>query len=156
MNKKILFLLFSIGLASFSMMSGQILLFREEKDSLISHCRSLNRQNTNFFNKASSGSVDYFNSETRLLFQPPKYCTDLHNLDTINSINDLSRYKADTSTAIRELTGYSLRLYADSYQALQSERGDQTKSIILVLMVFNVMGLASLAIFLNYDSEDIG
>ena len=57
LKSKIRPLLLAISFTMIGMGTGQILLYRETTDSIISHCRELNRQNISFYNLITSKAI---------------------------------------------------------------------------------------------------
>ena len=87
-------LIIAISFSMTAMSAGQILLFRETTDSLIRHCREINRQNISFYNLlASTALIPSGNFEETS--KNPKYCSQFINKETDTYLGQLNRYKTN-------------------------------------------------------------
>ena len=146
-------LIIAISFSMTAMSAGQILLFRETTDSLISHCREINRQNISFYNLlASTALIPSGNFEERS--KNPKYCSQFINKETDTYLVQLNRYKTNDFYENLNIANEKIRLYADNYQILQNKRAKTTKNLLVFVLIMNVLGLAAMSIFLKFDTEE--
>ena len=146
-------LIIAISFSMTAMSAGQILLFRETTDSLISHCREINRQNISFYNLlASTALIPSGNFEERS--KNPKYCSQFINKETDTYLVQLNRYKTNDFYENLNIANEKIRLYADNYQILQNKRAKTTKNLLVFVLIMNVLGLAATSIFLKFDTEE--
>ena len=146
-------LIIAISFSMTAMSAAQILLFRETTDSLISHCREINRQNISFYNLlASTALIPSGNFEERS--KNPKYCTQFINKETNNYLVQLNRYKTNDFYENLNIASEKIRLYADNYQILQNKRAKTTQNLLVFVLIMNVSGLAAMSIFLKFDTTE--
>ena len=146
-------LIVAISFSMTAMSAGQILLFRETTDSLISHCREINRQNISFYNLlASNVLIPSGNFEERS--KNPKYCSQFINKETDTYLVQLNRYKTNDFYENLNIANEKIRLYADNYQILQNKRAKTTQNLLVFVLIMNVSGLAAMSIFLKFDTVD--
>ena len=67
----------------------------------------------------------------------------------------LEQYPLKEYDVLYEVVGYKIRLYADSFNRLENARSDVQGKLLIGLLGFNVASLASQAIFLQADSQEI-
>ena len=48
-----------------------------------------------------------------------------------------------------------MRLKADNFQEVMRSRGEVTENLLLTTLGMNVAGLATMSLFLKFDSEDM-
>ena len=146
-------LIVAISFSMTAMSAGQILLFRETTDSLISHCREINRQNISFYNLiASTSLIPSRNFEEKS--EIPKYCAQFTNKETDTYLVELNRYKTNDFYEKLNIASEKIRLYADNYQILQNKRAKTTQNLLVFVLIMNVSGLAAMSIFLKFDTTD--
>tara|TARA_Y100000766_G_C18845341_1_gene575367 strand:+ start:892 stop:1359 length:468 start_codon:yes stop_codon:yes gene_type:complete len=146
-------LIIAISFSMTAMSAGQILLFRETTDSLISHCREINRQNISFYNLlASTALIPSGNFEERS--ENPKYCSQFINKQTDTYLVQLNRYKTNDFYEKLNIANEKIRLYADNYQILQNKRAKTTKNLLVFVLIMNVLGLAAMSVFLKFDTTE--
>ena len=146
-------LIIAISFSMTAMSAGQILLLRETTDSLISHCREINRQNISFYNLlASTALIPSGNFEERS--KNPKYCSQFINKETNTYLVQLNRYKTNDFYENLNIANEEIRLYADNYQILQNKRAKTTKNLLVFVLIMNVSGLAAMSIFLKFDTTE--
>jgi len=148
---KPLFLAISFSMTAMS--TGQILLFRETTDSLISHCREINRQNISFYNLlANTALIPSGNFDERS--KNPKYCSQFIDKETNTYLDQVKRYKTNDFFEKLNLANERIRLYADNYQILQNKRAKTTKNLLVFVLIMNVSGLAAMSVFLRFDTME--
>ena len=144
-------LIIAISFSMTAMSAGQILLFRETTDSLISHCREINRQNISFYNLlASTALIPSGDIEEKS--KNPKYCSQFINKETDTYLAQLKRYKTNDFYEKLNIANEKIRLYADNYQIIQNKRAKTTKNLLMFVLIMNVSGLAAMSIFLKFDT----
>jgi len=146
-------LLLAVSFSMTAMSTGQILLFRETTDSLISHCREINRQNISFYNLlAGTALIPSGNFEERS--KNPKYCSQFINKDTDTYLVQLNRFKTNDFYEKLNIASEKIRLYADNYQILQNKRAKTTQNLLVFVLIMNVLGLAAMSVFLKFDTSE--
>ena len=146
-------LIIAISFSMTAMSAGQILLFRETTDSLISHCREINRQNISFYNLlASTALIPSGDIEEKS--KNPKYCSQFINKETDTYLAQLNRYKTNDFYEKLNIASEKIRLYADNYQIIQNKRAKTTKNLLMFVLIMNVSGLAAMSIFLKFDTVE--
>ena len=146
-------LIIAISFSMTAMSAGQILLFRETTDSLISHCREINRQNISFYNLlASTALIPSGNFEERS--KNPNYCSQFISKETDTYLVKLNKYKTNDFYEKLNIASEKIRLYADNYQILQNKRAKATQNLLVFVLIMNVSGLAAMSIFLKFDTEE--
>ena len=146
-------LIIAISFSMTAMSAGQILLFRETTDSLISHCREINRQNISFYNLlASTVLIPSGNFEERS--KNPNYCSQFIDKETNTYLDQLNEYKTNDFYENLNIASEKIRLYADNYQILQNKRAKTTQNLLVFVLIMNVSGLAAMSIFLKFDTTD--
>ncbi|KGF89824.1 MULTISPECIES: hypothetical protein [Prochlorococcus] len=144
-------LFLAISFSMMAMSTGQILLFRETTDSLISHCREINRQNISFYNLlANTALIPSGNFDERS--KNPKYCSQFIDKETNTYLDQVKRYKTNDFFEKLNLANERIRLYADNYQILQNKRAKTTKNLLVFVLIMNVSGLAAMSVFLRFDT----
>ena len=118
MNKKNKSLIFSISLIFFCTGVIQILLFRGTTDSLVSHCREINRQNISLYNLLSGIPLFPSNSFEKTT-QEPNYCNKFMSKETIKYLDELNLYKTNDFSELLDVSGERIRLLSDNYQQLE-------------------------------------
>ena len=154
MNTKLKFLTLAIFLAFGGMGIGQYLLYRESTDSIIFHCREINKQHVSFHNLVSSLAVIpsiVINDK----FKSPSYCNKYMRREYSIGIKELeSRSSFNINEAV-QTKGEIIRFKADNYQLVMRSRGETTENLLLAALGMNVAGLAAMSLFLKFDSEDV-
>ena len=146
-------LIIAISFSMTAMSAGQILLFRETTDSLISHCREINRQNISFYNLlANNALIPSGNFEERS--KNPKYCSQFINKETDTYLDQLNSYKTNDFYEKLNISTEKIRLYADNYQILQNKRAKNTQNLLVFVLIMNVSGLAAMSVFLKFDTTE--
>ena len=146
-------LLLAVSFSMTAMSTGQILLFRETTDSLISHCREINRQNISFYNLlANTALIPSGNFDERS--KNPKYCSQYIDKETNTYLDQIKRYKTNDFFEKLNLANERIRLYADNYQILQNKRAKTTKKLLVFVLIMNVSGLAAMSVFLRFDTME--
>ena len=119
MNTKLKFLALAIFLAFGGMGIGQYLLYRESTDSIIFHCREINKQHVSFHNLVSSLVVipskvvsDKFKSLYCNKYMRREYSIGIKELESRSSFN--------ISEAV-QIKG-EIRFKADNYQLVMRSR----------------------------------
>ena len=134
-----------------AMTTGQILLFRETTDSLISHCREINRQNISFYNLlANTALIPSGNFDERS--KNPRYCSQFIDKETNTYLEQLKKYKTNDFFEKLNIANERIRLYADNYQIIQNKRAKNTKNLLVFVLIMNVSGLAAMSVFLRFDT----
>lgn len=154
MNTKLKFLTLAIFLAFGGMGIGQYLLYRESTDSIIFHCREINKQHVSFHNLVSSLAVipSIVISDK---FKSPSYCHKYIRREYSIGIKELeSRSSFNINEAV-QIKGEIIRFKADNYQLVMRSRGEATENLLLAALGMNVAGLAAMSLFLKFDSEDV-
>ena len=154
MNTKLKFLALAIFLAFGGMGIGQYLLYRESTDSIIFHCREINKQHVSFHNLVSSLAV----IPSKVIsdkFKSPSYCNKHMRREYSIGIKELeSRSSFNINEAV-QIKGEIIRFKADNYQLVMRSRGEVTENLLLAALGMNVAGLAAMSLFLKFDSEDV-
>ncbi len=146
-------LIVAIAFSMTAMSAGQILLLRETTDSLISHCREINRQNISFYNLlAGTALIPSGNFEEKS--EPPKYCSKFINKKTDTYLVQLNKYRTNDFYEKLNIASEKIRLYADNYQILQNKRAKATQNLLVFVLIMNVLGLAAMSVFLKFDTEE--
>ena len=154
--KKLNPLAISILFAFMYMILGQNLLIRESERSMITHCRELNKQNIGFYN-----SLEIYEDikKTNLILaeiELDQNCKNRLEDKIIDDLTILAKYPKSDERIEREIYGMKFRIYADGFQDIENEFGENTGNMLFTLLILNVLTMSTLAIFLRYDSEDIG
>ncbi len=154
--KKLNPLTISILFAFMYMILGQNLLIRESERSMITHCRELNKQNIGFYN-----SLEIYEDikKTNLILaeiELDQNCKNRIEDKIIDDLTILAKYPKSDERIEREIFGMKFRIYADGFQDIENEFGENTGNMLFTLLILNVLTMSTLAIFLRYDSEDIG
>tara|TARA_B000000557_G_scaffold92783_1_gene75002 strand:- start:266 stop:733 length:468 start_codon:yes stop_codon:yes gene_type:complete len=146
-------LIIAISFSMIAMTTGQILLFRETTDSLISHCREINRQNISFYNLlANTALIPSGNFDERS--KNPRYCSQFIDKETNTNLDQLKKYKTNDFFEKLNIANERIRLYADNYQIIQNKRARDTKNLLVFVLIMNVSGLAAMSVFLRFDTID--
>ena len=154
MNLKLKFLGLAIVLAFGGMGIGQYLLYRESTDSIIFHCREINKQHVSFYNLISSLTI----IPSKIMgnkFRAPEYCNKYIKKEYGINIADLENRPSFNIAEDVQIKGEVIRLKADNFQALMRSRGEVTGNLLLAALGMNVAGLAAMSLFLKVDSEDM-
>lgn len=149
-------LMASVFLAFFYMITAQMLLIRETERSLLSNCRELNKQNIGFMANIDSHQSNINNTEIFAYFEPKPECQQVVKDFVDTDLQNLNNHQETSYPIIKEIESMKLRIYADGYQDAESNFDNITSNLLLSLLIMNVATLASLAVFLKYDSQDIG
>ena len=148
------YLALAIFLAFGGMGIGQYLLYRESTDSIVFHCRELNKQHVSFHNLISSLAV-IPSGVAENKFQSPIYCQKYIRSEYAVSIADLQDRTSFNINEDLQIRGEIMRIKADNYQELMRGRGEVTENLLLAVLGMNVAALAAMSLFLKYDSEDL-
>ena len=136
-----------------AMSTGQVLLFRETTDSLISHCREINRQNISFYNLlANTALIPSGNFDERS--KNPRYCSQFIDKETNTYLDQLKKYKTNDFFEQLNIANERIRLYADNFQTLQNKRAKNTKNLLVFVLIMNVSALAAMSVFLRFDTME--
>ena len=154
-SKKLKLLTLTITLAFSGMTAGQYLLFRETTDSIIFHCREMNRQQVTFHNLISS--LSYIPSQLiQNKFNHPDYCDVYISPEYAKIIEEIKSSQSQKMNAVIQELGDLIRIRADNYQSLMRKRAENTELLIMSILIANVLSLAAMSMFLKFDSEEIG
>ena len=154
MNQKLKFLGLAIFLAFGAMGIGQYLLYRESTDSIIFHCREINKQHISFHNLISSLAV-IPSKVANNKFRSPSYCKKYMKKEYAMSIADLENRSSFNINESVQVKGEIMRFKADNFQEVMRSRGEVTENLLLAALGMNVAGLATMSLFLKFDSEDM-
>ena len=146
-------LIVAISFSMTAMSTGQVLLFRETTDSLISHCREINRQNISFYNLlANTALIPSGNFDERS--KNPRYCSQFIDKETNTYLDQLKKYKTNDCFEQLNIANERIRLYADNFQTLQNKRAKNTKNLLVFVLIMNVSALAAMSVFLRFDTME--
>lgn len=148
-------LLISIALAFAGMLCAQILLYRETSSTFIEYCRETNKQNLLYEKQYSSLSSKSLDSFYKLLV-PPIECLNSARTWLTSEYDRLNLSSINTTEYNHEIEFMKLRLLADAYQDQSTYDSQVTGRILFAILILNVLCLTSTAIFLGFDSRDIG
>ncbi len=147
-------LLISFSFAFLGILVGQKLLSYENENILISHCRQSNLQKIFSYNNLDG--LPYEDRPKVLdLINIKDYCLKYVSKETKDELKLLEQYPLKEYDVLYEVVGYKIRLYADSFNRLENTRSNIQGKLLIGLLGFNVASLATMAIFLKADSEDI-
>ena len=144
----------SFVFAFLGILVGQKLLSYENENVLISHCRQSNLQKIFSYNNLDG--LPYEDRPKVLdLLTIKEYCLKYVSKETKTQLELLERYPLKEYDVLYEVVGYKIRLYADSFNRLENSRSEVQGKLLIGLLGFNVASLASQAIFLQADSQEI-
>lgn len=145
-------IIFGLGL----MMLGELMLMRQTYDELLGQCREHNQQSISFMNRIEAMAIKQSTLiEAGKLLELPRYCAPF----TSRYPNILSRIPGSsivTNKLVIENLKSGMIEYADSFQLAQQHRSKMNGLILQMMIALNVVSLLSLAIFLRFDSAELG
>ena len=147
-------LVISFFFAFIGILIGQKLLSYENENVLISHCRQSNLQKIFSYNNLDNLPLEDRPKVLDLL-TIKEYCLKYVSKETKTQLELLERYPLKEYDVLYEVVGYKIRLYADSFNRLENSRSEVQGKLLIGLLGFNVASLASQAIFLQADSQEI-
>ena len=147
-------LVISFFFAFIGILIGQKLLSYENENVLISHCRQSNLQKIFSYNNLDNLPLEDRPKVLDLL-TIKEYCLKYVSKETKKQLELLEQYPLKEYDVLYEVVGYKIRLYADSFNRLENSRSEVQGKLLIGLLGFNVASLASQAIFLQADSQEI-
>ncbi len=146
---KVRLLCISFFFAFISIILSQVLLAYEKDNIILSHCRKLNLEQIFSYNKLSdlpqSNQIMILDTmklhQTCISYLPSEVQKDVLSINSTNY-----HY---------ESVGHNIRIYADAFNSLESQRSHMQSRLLIYLMSFNVASLFVMAIFLHADSCEI-
>ena len=149
-------LIVSIFFALITMGLSQVVLAKSQEKTLLSHCREINKQNVIFLMRLDAKTQTNDSRRLISLVKPNDLCRKLVQPWLDQAYTELDRYSVNSALITHEVASQKLRLLADAYQDGESFASAETNKILLAILVANVATMVSLAVFLRYDSMEIG
>jgi len=145
-------IVFGMGL----MVLGELMLVRQTSDVLLGECREHNQQSISFMNRIGAMEISRATMmDISRLVELPSYCVPfVASYQTI--LTKISSSGLNTVQLIGENAKSGLIEYADSFQLAQHSRSKINGVILQIMLLLNVISLLSLAVFLHFDSAELG
>ena len=149
-------LLVSLSFSLIVIGASQYALKLEQKNSLATYCRSLNQQNINFMNTVLSYGENVKEIGFYRNFAIDNICNNFLTISARDDIIELKELSIRKLNVAHEAYVETSRIHADNIQEEQNKNSKLSRSILSLILIFNVLSLAAMSIFLRYDSADIG
>ena len=149
-------LLVSLSFSLVVIAASQYALKLEQKNSLSSYCRDLNQQNINFMNTISSYGEHIKEYSFYQYFAIDDLCIEFMTTSAQKDMAKLRELSIQNPDISHEVFAEVSRIQADNIQEKQSENSSSSRTILSLVLIFNVLSLAAMSIFLGFDSADIG
>ena len=149
-------LLVSLSFSLVVIAASQYALKLEQKNSLSSYCRDLNQQNINFMNTISSYGEHIKEHSFYQYFAIDDLCIEFMTTSAQKDMDKLRGLSIQNPDISHEVFAEVSRIQADNIQEKQSENSSSSRTILSLVLIFNVLSLAAMSIFLGFDSADIG